>query len=159
MAPARKIRGLSADESFRSAAGKIIWTRLDEMMSHREAALAGDDIEGVHDMRVGSRRLRAAIELFRDVFQPRELRPMLREVKLLADSLGEVRDLDVMMLRMKKELTGRPPAQRFVFKELLSDLDQQRHSARSKLSLVVEDMERTDFPRRFLAFVARETTR
>jgi CHAD domain-containing protein len=156
MAPARPIRDLRCDESFRRSAGKVIWTRFEEMMSFREEAL-GPDPEGIHDMRVGSRRLRAAIELFRDVFPRRRLRPHLREIKDLADALGEVRDLDVMVERLKKDLKGRPPAQRLVLKELVAELSASRMEARGRLETTLQTLEADNFGRRFLSFVARET--
>ncbi|MBV9278754.1 MAG: CHAD domain-containing protein [Chloroflexi bacterium] len=158
MAPARPVRGLTCEESFRTAAGKIIWTRFEEMMAFREAALAGEDPEGVHDMRVASRRLRAAIELFHDVFPRRRLRPMLRSVKDLADALGQVRDLDVMLERLQADRAGRPAGQRLVLTDMVADLERKRREARRALVETVETLEREDFPRRFVALVARETT-
>ena len=158
MAPARPIRGLSCDESFRTAAGKTIWTRLEEMVSFTEAALEGRDPEGVHDMRVASRRLRAAIELYQDVFPKRRLKPMLREVKRLADALGRVRDLDVMLDRLTADLAGRPAAQRAVLKEMMEEMNQARAEVRRDLKQTIDELEREDFSRRFVALIAHETT-
>jgi CHAD domain-containing protein len=66
-----------------------------------------DEIEHVHDMRVATRRLRAALEVFASCF-PRDVhREVLREVKALADALGERRDPDVhleMLLELRKRL-------------------------------------------------------
>ena len=53
------------------------------------------DIERVHDMRVASRRLRAVLEIFAPCFPTREFSGVLRDVKALADALGERRDPDV----------------------------------------------------------------
>jgi CHAD domain-containing protein len=157
MAPARQIRGLSCDESFRTAAGKTIWTRLEEMVSFTEAALEGRDPEGVHDMRVASRRLRAAIELYRDVFPKRRLNPMLRDVKRQADALGRVRDLDVMLDRLTADLAGRPRAQQAILKEMMEEMNQARAEVRRDLKQTIDDLEREDFPRRFVALIAHET--
>ena len=157
MAPARPVRGLSCDDSFRIAAGKVIWTRFEEMLSFQDAALQGRDIEGVHDMRVGSRRLRAALELFRDVFPRRKLRPMLGDVKRLADALGQVRDLDVMLERLAADRAGRPPSQRLVLKEMMDEMEQERKEARRQLAQAIEELEAEDFPRRFVAVIAVET--
>ena len=54
-----------------------------------------DDIERVHDMRVATRRLRAAIEVFAPCFPRKRHRAALKQVKALADALGERRDRDV----------------------------------------------------------------
>lgn len=158
MAPARPIRDLTCDDSFRAAAGKILWTRFDEMMSFTDVAVAGEDPEGVHDMRVASRRLRAALELFQPIFPRRELRPLLREVKGLADALGGVRDLDVMLERLTSDQKGRPQAQREVLQEMVTELHRRRDDARGTLIGLLDRMREEDFPRRFLSFVARETT-
>jgi CHAD domain-containing protein len=157
MAPARPIRNLDCEESFRTAAGKVIWTRFEEMMSFRDEALAGEDIEGVHDMRVGSRRLRAALELFRDVFPSNRLSPLLRDVKSLADSLGDVRDMDVMIDRLKRDMKGRPPSQQLVLGDMIADLNERRDQAREVLKETISRLEREEFPRQFLAVVAQET--
>jgi CHAD domain-containing protein len=128
------------------------------MMSFTDVALEGKDIEGVHDMRVGSRRLRAALEIFRDAFPKRQLKPMLRDVKRLADALGEVRDLDVMLDRLQADMAGRSPSQRLVLKEMMQEMRAQREGARDALKETIDDLERSDFPRRFLVFVAKATT-
>ena len=46
-------------------------------------------------MRVATRRLRAAIEVFWPCFPPKQGKRILAEVKALADALGERRDRDV----------------------------------------------------------------
>ena len=46
-------------------------------------------------MRVATRRLRAALEVFGPASRPSRLKQVLAEVKALADALGERRDRDV----------------------------------------------------------------
>jgi len=62
-----------------------------------EGAKAGEDIEYVHRMRVASRRLRAAMPVFRHCFSGKEFKGWLKEVKNVTRSLGEARDLDVQI--------------------------------------------------------------
>jgi CHAD domain-containing protein len=155
MAQARAVPGLTCDESFQSAAGKIVWTRFEEMMSFTAVAIAGEDIEGVHDMRVASRRLRAALELFSDAFPADKLRPMLRQVKTLADILGEVRDRDVLIQRLTADILRRPPSQANVLREVIAEAEMERKKARKKLRRAVRRLEEDAFHRQFLAFVAK----
>ncbi len=54
-----------------------------------------DDIEALHDMRVATRRLRAALEVYAACFPAKRHRRALKRVKGLADALGERRDRDV----------------------------------------------------------------
>ena len=65
------------------------------MVAHSGGVLDVDEIENVHDMRVASRRLRAALEIFASCFDPEEHEQVLGEVKAIADALGERRDRDV----------------------------------------------------------------
>ena len=51
-------------------------------------------------MRVATRRLRAVLELYAPCFPARELRPVLRDVRRLADALGARRDPDVQLARV-----------------------------------------------------------
>jgi triphosphatase len=57
-------------------------------------ALAGES-EGVHQMRVAIRRLRAAISGFRKMLPNDQRRSISDELRWLADTLGEARNLDV----------------------------------------------------------------
>jgi CHAD domain-containing protein len=158
VAQARAIRNLRCDEPFRSAAGKVIWTRFEEMMSFREAALAGEDSEGIHDMRVASRRLRAALEVFREVFPKRRLAPLLREVKALADTLGDVRDTDVMIERLRRDMKGRPRSERLVLSDMAAELQATRARARERLEENLSHLEDEGFTWRFLAMIGKRTT-
>jgi inorganic triphosphatase YgiF len=62
-----------------------------------EAAVRRGDGEGVHQMRVGLRRLRAAISLFKDMLQGPSLRPLKAELVWLTEQLGPARDYDVFI--------------------------------------------------------------
>ena len=94
MAKAQEI-DVAASEPFRHAAARIVRVRADELFEHGDGVLDTRDIERVHDMRVASRRLRAVLEIFAPCFPRSEFRGVLRDVKQLADALGERRDPDV----------------------------------------------------------------
>ena len=88
---------LHPDMTFAEAAALTVAVRAEELFSHAENVLDTSDIERVHAMRVATRRLRAVLEIFSSCF-PRELhRAVLRDVKVLADALGERRDPDVQL--------------------------------------------------------------
>ena len=65
------------------------------MLGQEPKAWEGLDPEGVHQMRVCTRRLRAAFRAFRDVLPANAVRSFNREFKWVASVLGRVRDLDV----------------------------------------------------------------
>ena len=107
MAKARAIPGLDGDITFADAAARAVEVRTQELFSFEEGVLDTTDPERVHDMRVATRRLRAALEIFAPCFPEGEHKELLREVKKLADALGERRDPDVqigLLRTLKAEL-------------------------------------------------------
>lgn len=102
MARARKIPGVNAKATFAEAAASAIEVRCQEVFSFADGVLDTTDPERVHDMRVATRRLRAALEIFAVCFPKTEHTALLREVKLLADALGERRDPDVQILALEE---------------------------------------------------------
>jgi len=102
MAKAREIPHLAEAQSFREAAALAVQVRAEEVFEHAAGVLDMGDIERVHDMRVATRRLRAVMEIFEPAFPRKQHRAVLRDVKALADSLGERRDRDVAIDAMTK---------------------------------------------------------
>jgi CHAD domain-containing protein len=82
-------------EPYALAAARTVRVRAEELFAHAEGVLDTSDIERVHDMRVASRRLRAVLEIFEPCFPKGDFKTVLRDVKALADALGERRDPDV----------------------------------------------------------------
>jgi hypothetical protein len=70
------------------------------MFDLRATALRWEDIEGVHRMRVASRRLRSALRDFDDFIEGRGV-PHRRLIDV-AGALGEVRDQDVAIAALEK---------------------------------------------------------
>lgn len=101
MAKARDVLGLRCEDPFGTVAARVVGVRADELLEHSEGVLDTGDIERLHDMRVASRRLRAAMEVFEPCFPRKRFRAALKEVKAIADALGERRDRDVSILALK----------------------------------------------------------
>jgi CHAD domain-containing protein len=95
VAKAKPIPDLTADVPYAEAAARIVSIRGAELADQAQGVLDTGDIERVHDMRVATRRLRAALEIFEPCFPPKSYAQALAEVKRLADALGERRDRDV----------------------------------------------------------------
>ena len=64
-----------------------------------ERAIRHGDFEGVHQMRVGLRRLRAAISIFKEMLRGPETEALKGELKWLTEQLGQARDLDVLITK------------------------------------------------------------
>ena len=94
MASARKVE-LDCEGSFGAAAARTVKIRSKEVFEHADGVLDLTGAERVHDMRVATRRLRAALEIFEACFSRKRHRKALKKVKALADALGDRRDLDV----------------------------------------------------------------
>jgi inorganic triphosphatase YgiF len=67
---------------------------------NNEAALISGDPEGVHQMRVGVRRLRAAMSLFGVLLQGSGTAAIKAELKWLTGELGPARELEVLINRV-----------------------------------------------------------
>ena len=63
----------------------------------RRGLVADDDPEWIHQMRVGTRRLRSCLSLMKRFAAERALDPVIAEVKWLAGLLGKARDWDVFV--------------------------------------------------------------
>ena len=66
-----------------------------EMLGQEPRAWEGLDPEGVHQMRVATRRIRAALRALGKVLPRKSTRKLGKEFKWIAAVLGDVRDLDV----------------------------------------------------------------
>src|SRR5919199_4423220 len=110
MAKARDIPGLRADMTFAEAAAATVAVRAEELFAHGREVLDTSDIERVHDMRVASRRLRAVLEIYAPCFEPAQFKPILKEVKTLADALGARRDPDVLLAQLERIEAALPKA-------------------------------------------------
>jgi CHAD domain-containing protein len=102
MARARRIAGLGPDMPMREAAARTVEVRTREIFTYTQGVLDTNNIEHVHDMRVATRRLRAALEVFEPCFPRREFQRALKDVKDLADALGRRRDPDVALVSLEK---------------------------------------------------------
>lgn len=157
MARAWDVPGLTPDAGFRSAAGRIVLTRWCEMMSYRDGTLAGDDIEELHAMRVSSRRLRAAMDAFADVFPPRAFRRYLREVKRITDTLGDARDLDVAIAHLAALIPDLEPIDRPGIEGLIDRYEEQRRAEDANIRELFTRLDREDFAAEFERWIAKHT--
>ncbi|HEY0098308.1 MAG TPA: CHAD domain-containing protein [Pyrinomonadaceae bacterium] len=153
MAKAREIVGLNCEAEALSGIRLVLRTRFEEMYERRAEALNWEDIEGVHDMRVASRRLRSAIKDFRDFLGRRSVPK--RRLKKVADALGDVRDQDVAIEALEKL---RAEAGAEVSADVGAGIDQLieeraalRGGARVKLAFIVAEKPLAELRENFLS--------
>lgn len=136
MARARTIE-LSAEGTYAEAAADTITARAEELVEHSANVLDMDDIERVHDMRVATRRLRAALEVFEPCFSEQAFRKALRRVKDLADGLGERRDRDVTIAELHGFGAEMPSADQRGITALVERLRVEQREANDALAPMV----------------------
>ena len=97
------------------------------IISHESGSLAGD-VESVHDMRVAVRRLRVALSNFSVCVSKEDRKRLRSRLENLADALGGVRDMDVMIVALKTSLTPRPDHEKSAVSALIGRLRARRRS-------------------------------
>ncbi len=142
MAKAQEI-DIDANEEFAAAAAHILRVRAREVFEHSEGVLDASDIERVHAMRVATRRLRAVLELFAVCFPARAYKEVLRDVKGLADALGERRDPDVQLAALEAVRADIDPAHRPGIQTVMDRVRRQQAAGNDLLRRALEQAERS----------------
>jgi len=99
------------------------------MLAHEPGVRLGEDPEDLHDIRVATRRLRAALKLYTDTL-PRLAERFERDLHWVAAALGEVRDLEVHL----QQLAGEASRNR----EVVAVLEERRVETRRRMLEVLD---------------------
>lgn len=81
------------------------------LVDHIATVVLDEDLEGVHQARVGIRRLRSDLRTARPLLEA-AVEPLRKELDWLMDKLGEVRDLDVLLARLRADVPSLDPVDR-----------------------------------------------
>ncbi len=95
------IKNLRQDESFKKAAKKIVDRKLCDLLSIISIYRENPSEETLHDLRISIRRLRYILEIFYESFNLELFISLYSSLENLQDVIGEVRDLDVMLEKLK----------------------------------------------------------
>ncbi|MXY27937.1 CHAD domain-containing protein [Candidatus Poribacteria bacterium] len=152
-----KTKRVSPDETLETCARRIIVDYFRKMMSYKEGAEDGTDIEFVHDMRVTSRRLRAAMDNFADCFRERPFKKHYKKVKAITRTMGSVRDLDVLIARFQREVNTLSEVEQTDIHRLIEHLQHEREVARKPMLTLFAELEESDFETKFLKFFDGES--
>jgi inorganic triphosphatase YgiF len=82
---------------------------LAQMRGNEASARLGQDPEGIHQLRVGLRRLRALVNAYRDALAPAAHEFLSRELRWLQQELNPARDWDVFIATTLEPITRRMP--------------------------------------------------
>ncbi|HEC21744.1 MAG TPA: CHAD domain-containing protein [Chloroflexi bacterium] len=145
--------GLQPDDLMSEAGRKVLRLHFERLLYHEPGTRRGHDIEALHDMRVATRRMRAAFRVFGPYFEKRTRRRLLRGLRRTGRALGHVRDLDVFMAYAQQYLAGLPAARQHELDVLMGYWRERRAEARDQMLAYLDSTEYTDFVEAFREFV------
>jgi adenylate kinase len=128
-----KSPGLEINDSMAEAARKTFWVHFRRMRYHEPGTRLGEDIEELHDMRVATRRMRAAFQVFGDYLDLEQMAPFLKGLRRTGRALGAVRDLDVFWEKTQHYLDTSPPDRLPDLSPLRAVWEAERERARERM--------------------------
>ena len=101
------VRGTTIDEAL----ARVLAACFRHWTANESAALDGRDPEGIHQMRVGLRRLRSALSVFGPLLPADALAWLELEANHVLGMLGRARDLDVFLDELLSPVVGEFPGE------------------------------------------------
>ena len=101
-----------------------------------------EPVEGVHELRVSIRRVRAQLRIFAGVFDAAWLEAMQTQLRDLGRVVGETRDLDVIHGRLEQLAAGLPATDRAGIAPVLAQLALDRSAAHDRACAAVGNTSR-----------------
>jgi len=150
----RTTPGIEPGDALAEAGRKVMGYHFGQMILHEDGTRLGEDIEELHDMRVATRRMRAAFEVFGDAFDRKPLKIHLKGLRATGRALGRVRDLDVFMEKAQHYLDTLPQEQHNGLEPLLNLWKEERHTDRAEMLEYLNSEDYATFKRKFLTFVS-----
>ncbi len=149
----RSILAITLDDAMAEAARKTLLLNWGRMLDHEDGARKGTDTEPVHDMRVATRRMRAALFVFGDYLDGDVFKPFAKMLRRTARALGAVRDLDVFREKTQRYLNSLPAERRSELDELLGAWQAEHERARCQLIELFDNDEFVRFKTEFDEFL------
>ena len=146
--------GVDASQTVGEVAYAVMRKQFAAFVTNEGGTRIGEDIEGLHDMRVATRRLRAAMSAFGPFLPPR-IEAFRSQFGWIATSLGEVRDLDVQIERMAEWRSEVSPAQAAALDGVERLLRGRRQLARRRMLFAMNSRRYDLLVERFGAFLRR----
>ncbi|OQY30884.1 MAG: hypothetical protein B6I38_06680 [Anaerolineaceae bacterium 4572_5.1] len=148
-----KTQGILVDDLVAEAGRKILSLQFARMIGHEPGTRLGADAEELHDMRVATRRMRVAFEVFEPFFKKKAIKPYIKGLRGAARALGGVRDLDVFLDELNDYLASVPENERPEYKILLSQWREEHNKARLKMLRFLDSDRYQIFTQQFVQFL------
>ncbi len=139
------------DETFAEFGRRLLQERAHKMVSWCDEVLKHEDVEAVHKMRVASRRLRAVLDAYEPICEPRRFKKVYRRVKKLADMLGQARDTDVMIQHLRAQLAESSNEEQAGMQWLIERLSAYRQAYQEKLEAILKQLDKDKFQQQVVA--------
>jgi CHAD domain-containing protein len=133
LTPEIAVNDLGADASAGGAVQRALALSAIRLIRHDAVMRLDADPEGVHQARVATRRLRSDLRTFRSLLDEEFASSLRSELGWLADILGDVRDGDVLLERLRRRATELPEADRDAAAPVLASLQADRDAANTAL--------------------------
>jgi CHAD domain-containing protein len=144
--------GVEPDDPMAEAGRKTLRFHFQRVLQHEAGTRQGEDIEALHDMRVATRRMRAAFRVFEPYFDPDVVAPFLKGLRRAGQALGAVRDLDVFRDTVRAYQAALPPPQQGGLDPFLAELEMRREAARQEMIAYLDSGKFGRFVERFAVF-------
>ena len=131
----------------------ILRLHWDKALAHEPGTIAGEDPEELHDMRVATRRQRAALRIAEPYCRRKLVRPVRDGLRELGDSIGAVRDLDVLLAAVQAHQAALPAAEAKALQALLESWARRRDGARQRMMDHLRGQAHAVFKERYTAFL------
>jgi len=133
LTPEIVVNDLGADASAGGAVQRALALSAIRLIRHDAVMRLDSDPEGVHQARVATRRLRSDLRTFRSLLEDEFASSLRSELGWLADILGDVRDGDVLLERLRRRAAELPEADRGAAAPVLTSLQADRDAAHAAL--------------------------
>lgn len=124
---------LRTDQDFGSAMVSLIGPRWERVWTDLDRLQHGDDPDAVHDIRVASRRLRAAMDVAAPCFPAEWYAPLHRAARDITSALGGVRDRDVILEALADERRRSESEDHPALDALIAQVEGERTRARRSM--------------------------
>lgn len=145
--------GLQPQDTLAEAGKKVCSFFLARMLENEPGTRLGEDIEALHDMRVATRRMRAAFDIFGTAFKPDNAKVHLKGLRSTGRALGAVRDWDVFLEKAEQDIHHLPPADQANLESLLERWRNERDASRTAMLTYLDSDAYRLFVTRFNRFV------
>ena len=136
--------GVLLDDHVAEAGRKVMRFHLARMLAKEQGTREGSDPEDLHDMRVATRRQRAAWRVFGEAFRGGRTKTYRRGLREIASRLGAVRDLDVLLEAADDYRNDLPVAEQRALEPLLNGWRAHRDDARR---LLIRELDADEYRR------------